>query len=82
MDDLTFDEAVQQLREKVFRGEHDHEYRHALNTVMVMWDQRRVDQLNKAVVSTNLYEIEPETLYILMRPTEPRYLIVKRATHV
>ncbi len=79
MAELSFEEAVNSFMEKIHAYQQDDEYYNALDTVVYLWDQERVDQLNKAVMPTPMLEIvQPGELYMLVRVRPLRYLRVRR----
>lgn len=79
MAELTFDEALEMFMEKIRGAEQDEDYYDAVDVIVYLWDQERVDQLNKAVLPTPMYkEAQPGELYMLLKITPLRYLQVKR----
>lgn len=80
--DMTFDESIDVIREKILSNHFDDEYKYALNVMSVMWDQDYANRVNHAVAPTSHRPIPDDTIYILLVPSAPEgYLILERDRH-
>lgn len=76
---MSFGQAVEKMREKIYKGEQDQEYYDVVDTILYLWDQDYATRHNKAILPTPLFkQSSPGELYLLMRINPLRYLLVKR----
>lgn len=73
---MTFDEAVEIIREKAAQDVVDDEYKEALRHLVLAWDQGKVDRINSIVRDKHL--IPEGDIYIMFDALGPTYRVLTR----